>query len=126
MRRHFVLTTAVLLAASGCIDTACTLIGCVSGLFIQFDKAPEYPYRVELTTGGSTTRTFLQECPSSAKCGPGMAYFPDYFPSAVTITVTTPSGTVTKLVEPTYQESYPNGRGCGPACKSAQVTMALP
>jgi hypothetical protein len=111
-----------LLVSAGC-DTfrACTLIGCVNGLMIQFAAPPTSAYRVEVSSGNGTVNVF--ECPT-AQCGG--ARFEDYFPQTATVTVITAAGTTTTTIAPEYTESYPNGHACGPACRRANVTVSPP
>ena len=68
---------------------------------------------------------YVYDCANAAQCGT-WAMFTDYTPEAVTIRVTTSAGTREQTAQPTYSVSRPNGPNCGPECRQAQVTVALP
>ena len=58
MRRSLVLATSIVLAGSACFDSACTLVGCSSGLRIDFDAPPTMPFRLEASSGYAGGRNF--------------------------------------------------------------------
>jgi len=126
MRRKSVLVWLSIAFAGSACSTDCTLIGCLNGLIIEFDKPAAAPYRVELMAPGlGSGQTFVRDCPT-ANSNPMSEFFPDYFPTEVTVKITTPSGTVSKAVQPKYEDYFPNGKRCGSACRNAHVAVALP
>jgi hypothetical protein len=98
---------------------ACTLIGCDNGLSVRFSQPPIGAFRVEATVPNDPT----VDCADAASC-PLM--FPGLVAEQVTLRLTTAEGTITQQFEPRYENVYPNGRGCGPACRQATVTLQLP
>jgi hypothetical protein len=126
MRRHFVLATAIALVGSGCIDTACTLIGCSSGLRVKFLTPPSAPYRIEATSGLPQGQVYVFECVNLSMCGADSILLTDYLPPSATIKVITAAGTTTTAVTPEYSNFQPNGSRCGPTCTSATVQVPFP
>lgn len=113
-------TAAVLL--SNCSPIAgCTLIGCDGGLSVRLSSTPTGAFRVEALTEGAAPAVI--ECGSAAACAP--LFFPGVDAEHVTIRVTTAAGTRAQQFTPDYDDLYPNGRDCGPACKQATVTFQL-
>ena len=112
--------------AAGCdFVRSCTLIGCMNGLIVQLSTQPTSPpYRVEIT-GSGFGAVHVYECTHPTNCS-SMAIFEDYFPDVATVKVITTAGTTTTHVTPVYKESQPNGRGCGPTCRQASVTVPFP
>jgi hypothetical protein len=125
MRRRFLIVSglALLLLANGC-QGACTLIGCTNGLIIQLSADPKANFRVEVRASMGLSAN-VYECNNGVNCG-GFVFFQDYYPETAIIKVITPSGTREVTVTPEYKESFPNGKGCGSACRSATVPVALP
>ena len=126
MRRHFVLSTALLLATSGCINGACTLIGCSSGLRVRFLTPPTAPYRIEATSGLPQGAVYVFECVNLAMCNGDSILLTDYLPPSATIKVITAAGTTTTDVTPEYSKFQPNGSRCGPTCTVATVQVSFP
>ncbi len=114
------------LLSLGCrsiLADGCTLIGCFSGLTVNFATPPTVAYTVEVNSGfGGATYTF--NCPDPSRCTG--AFFPDYLPDRVLITVTTLRGSQRTESLPQYQVHTPNGANCPPSCRNGQVTVALP
>ena len=126
IRRLQVAGLVLLAFSAGCnFARSCTLIGCVNGLFVEFSQPTPGPFRVEVR-GTSSMTVHVYECTSATGCGQGLAMFEDYFPQSVTIKLTTAAGTTTMSATPVYTESQPNGKGCGPTCRSARVTVPAP
>jgi len=114
-----------LVLASGCeLVRACTLLPCLNGLMIGFTTKPTIGYRVEVRTPGFSGAVHVVECAQPNNCTD--PYFQDFFPQTAEIKVITATGTTTTTVTPEYKESQPNGKGCGPTCRQAQVTVAPP
>jgi hypothetical protein len=128
MRRRILLIAglATLAFSTGC-DPSCTLIGCVNGLHIDFDRPVTFPYRVELNvTPDSPTVTLDCQSANVMGCTATSAFLRDYLPPVATMKLTTPDGTVTTVIDPEYQDTHPNGRRCGPTCSSGRVTVTPP
>ena len=123
MRRvHTALVLAGLTVA--CSGQVCTLIGCMSGLTLEFPVAPSAPFRVEVQSSPNIgTRSY--ECAVGSRCHVEQN-FDGFFPETATITVTYEGRSQTTVVRPTYTESFPNGTDCGPACQSAILSVPLP
>lgn len=114
-------TAAVLLAGCSPITQACTLIGCESGLFVQFATPPAGAYRVEAIVPGAAPAVL--ECGAGQTCPP--IIFRDLEAERVTIRVVTATRTVSRDFSPRYENQYPNGRRCGAACRQATVNFEL-
>ena len=90
---------------------------------VSFATQPTVAYKVEVNSGvGGSTYTF--ECPDPSRCSG--AFFPDYLPDRVFITVTTFRGSQRTEAMPQYQVHKPNGASCPPSCRNGQVTVAVP
>jgi hypothetical protein len=114
-------TAAVLLAGCNPLTQACTLIGCESGLLVQLTTPPSGAYRVEAIVAGAAP--VVLECGATPACPP--IVFRELEAERVTIRVTTGDRTVSRDFTPQYENQYPNGRRCGPACRSATVNFQL-
>jgi hypothetical protein len=122
--RSIYLAGLALLAGCTSLSDVCTLIGCNSGLTVSLAQAPVGGYTIEVfAQAGGPHFTF--ECASAAQCGTA-AEFKDFTPDQATIRVTTAAGTREQTVQPTYSQNQPNGPSCGPTCRQASVTVALP
>lgn len=111
------------LGCRGIVAGDCTEIGCSSGLQVSFATQPTVAYKVEVNSGaGGATYTF--DCPDPTRCSE--AFFPDYVPSHVVITVTTLRGSQRTEATPQYQVHEPNGASCPPRCRNGQVTVEFP
>lgn len=126
MYRMLVIPALLLLSGCGSIigPTACTLIGCESGLEVLFDGAQTEPVRVEAEVPGRPGR-FVLECDGTNRCRGGV-FFADFTPDAVRIRIVSAAGTTEQLYRPTYTERRPNGPNCEPLCRTARVTAVLP
>ena len=102
----------------------CTVIGCQSGLSIQFSSPPTAPYHVEATSPDAGARSF--DCTLTTGCTPPPLQMVDYTPETVTLIVTYAGHTSATTLKPTYQVSNPNGRSCAPTCHVGTVTLPLP
>jgi hypothetical protein len=102
---------------------ACTLIGCSSGLRLQFDQPPPDGTIVEVT--GSLSPPWRVECGVDSECDLGL-YFESFTPSYITVRVVTSAGEATTVHEPQYDKLQPNGEDCGPTCWQATIVVALP
>ncbi|HEU4883618.1 MAG TPA: hypothetical protein VFT45_15265 [Longimicrobium sp.] len=113
--------TAALLASCTPFG-ACTLIGCEDGLSVRFSRPPVGAFVLVATVPNDPAIVAI-DCADAASC-PLM--FPGLVAEQVTLRLTTAEGTITQQFQPRYEEAYPNGRRCGPACRQATVTLQLP
>ena len=115
----------ILLLAAACTSAieVCSLLGCSSGLTVKFDRTPDIAYQVAARTNDPSPR-FVFDCPNPSRCV--WAFFADYTPGLVIITVTTSRGSRDYTVSPHYETSRPNGPNCSPECRNAIVTVAFP
>jgi len=123
MKRSLSAACVALLAGCNGISTACTLIGCNSGLLVRLAGTPTGPYRIEVFSHPDAPR-YVFDCANPATCGD--ARFVDYTPASVTVRVTTAAGTREETVQPAYSTSRPNGPNCEPTCTQGTVTVPLP
>ena len=114
--------TALILQACGC-----NLVGCYDGLLVDFPSRPAGPYRVELFAAGVP-----QSAPPEATCADARGcysgiVFRTHATDDLVLRVTTAIGVRdTAVPHVTYTTLAPNGRGCGPICRSAMVTAKAP
>lgn len=120
MRLRTFLFSATAAGLAGCTPFgACTLIGCEDGLSVEFQRPPAGAFRIEASVPGDPTQ-YAIDCASAATCFP---MFPGLVAQRVTIRLVTQEGTRTQEFQPRYEDFYPNGRRCGPACRQATVTF---
>ena len=122
------LAGCIALAAGPACDTftgttACTEIGCESGLRLTFDAEPPAGTVIEAEAPGEPPRRV--ECGLQSSCAHGV-FLPGFTPDRVVIRVVTPSGEAAHEVQPTYEAFQPNGPGCPPTCHVAHVQLGLP
>lgn len=123
MRIRSLLFSATAALLAGCTPFgACTLIGCDDGLSVRFSRPPTGAFRVEATVPNDATVVSI-DCADAATC---LLMFPGLVADQVTLRLITPQGAVTQQFQPRYEDVYPNGRRCGPACRQATVTFQLP
>ncbi|HEX2206901.1 MAG TPA: hypothetical protein VHG93_04410 [Longimicrobium sp.] len=120
--RSLLLSAAAALLASCSPYGACTLIGCENGLFVRFNQSPAGAFRIEASVAGNDAVEVI-ECADASSCH---LLFRDLIADQVTLRVVTQQGTFTQQFEPEYENLYPNGRRCGPACRQGTVTFQLP
>lgn len=119
--RSFLFSATAALLASCSPFGACTLIGCETGLFVQFNQAPAGAFRIEATVPNNPNVLAI-DCAQASNCH---LLFRDLIAEQVTLRVITQQGTVTQQFQPRYETLYPNGRECGPACRQATVTFQI-
>jgi hypothetical protein len=123
MRIRSLLFSATAALLAGCTPIgSCTLIGCENGLAVRFSRPPAGAFRIEATVPNDPTVHTI-DCTDAATC---LAMFPDLVAAHVTLRLITAQATLTQEFQPRYQDLYPNGRRCGPACTQATVTFQLP
>lgn len=101
----------------------CTLVGCMTGLWVQLDTLPTTPYRLEVrdaSSGGDAVYVF--ECQDIARCNQN-GYFPGLVADNVTVTLIIGTQRRSENFKLTYTENYPNGKGCPGRCLEARVRM---
>jgi hypothetical protein len=79
-------------------------------------------FRIEATVPNDPAVVAI-DCVDAMNC---LLMFPGMVAEQVTLRLITSEGTVTQEFEPRYDDVYPNGRRCGPACRQATVTIQLP
>jgi hypothetical protein len=119
--RRFLIAGSLLLGGCESLNQACTLIGCQSGLRIQFTNTPTAAYSIEARIPGETTSKVF-DCPVPAQCVSG-AFFLDFTPSTVVVTITSGTTTRSLTVDPSYTVTRPNGQDCPPTCSNATVII---
>lgn len=127
MYRLLLFPALLLLSGCGSIfgPTACTLIGCESGVEVAFAQRPDAPFRIEAEVPGHPSSRYVYECDEVSRCG-GRIFFADFTPDVVRIRVVTAAGTTEQIYSPQYSESRPNGPDCEPLCRTARIMLPLP
>lgn len=120
-----ILTIGLLLLLTGCtsneeVPQACTMIGCESGVRVEFAQAPPHPFTVQVTFPDGTSQS--ASCDRPGSCVDGV-FFAGDTPDRVTVRVTTATGTATHSLEPVYRSTQPNGPDCPPTCRQGTVRV---
>ncbi|MFO0648991.1 MAG: hypothetical protein U0326_22310 [Polyangiales bacterium] len=108
---------------SSCIvGGACTTIGCVNGVRIDWSGRATGDRLAVVADGVRYEIT----CPASSSgplwCDPDGVRF-EGRPTSLRVEVTTSNGVRSGTFTPTYRTSTPNGPDCGPVCYQATVTV---
>ena len=114
-------------ATLGLQACGCNLVGCYDGLLVNFPSRPEGPYRIELFAAGVVQPAPLEAtCTEARGCNSGIV-FRTHATDDLVFRVTTSLGIRdTTVPRVRYTTVSPNGRGCGPTCSSAEVTVKAP
>lgn len=128
LARHLLLLLPLsLLLCAACTPeseaTACTLIGCESGVTVQLATLPSAPFAVELTPAGGPST--IKECVTAEACGSEL-FFSGVSADSVTVTVRSAAGESTTRAKAEYAVSRPNGPQCDPECRQARVKATVP
>jgi hypothetical protein len=127
-----VLTRSVLLAGvlaaislSGCATAkpagTCGLESCDPGLSITVRGARDSDITVKISSADGQGKSF--ECDAvSATCE---AFFADYTPENVSVTITKKEGNSVHSYNLTYNNVRPNGTDCPPVCKQAHIDVNM-
>ncbi len=123
--KSLALVVAIAAGTAGCATAGapevCTLVGCEAGLAIDVRGDRGGDITVKLVAADGQLRTF--ECEAEANgCN---AFFADYTPENVTVTVTKKEGNVVRSYGVTYRNTYPNGERCPPVCRQGHVDITL-
>ncbi len=109
-------------ASAGCVGSnACTLIGCVDGVQVNWSGASSAD-RGKLTADGVTVNFDCAASSAEYTCNPAGILFRGR-PARLSVEVTSAAGTRTASFTPQYVQSRPNGPGCDPVCNNATVTV---
>lgn len=124
-RRASQFILAAFLCAPGCVDPPftgnCTLIGCDSGLVLEFTNAPPGPWSASVVSSIGN-RTF--NCAAGATCD--LAFFGQFLPAAVTVTMTVGQQSSESQGTPTPRTVRPNGAACEPSCSQPVFKVTAP
>ena len=123
----FALVVVLPAAGAGCASNsqegpvACTMVGCEPGLSVDVrgDRGGDVTVKVVAADGQS--RTF--ECEAeAATCS---AFFAEYMPENVSVTVTKAQGNTVRSFNVSYANVRPNGDDCPPVCRQGHVEVML-
>lgn len=107
--------------ASCCgFNNACTLVGCLDGLWVELEGTPPPGLTVEAIAGDGERR--MEQCTDVDRCS---ILFEGFHPEEVTVRVTWDGNTEVVTVRLKYAEFRPNGRCCPPTCRTATVSIVL-
>ena len=129
------------LVTASCDSQTCTLVGCSDGLTLEFDESVPRDYTVTVTVDGTTetadctaatlgddtadASTGLPALETSIGCGTNMLTF-GFSPTQLSVVITFPDGAKTTVdAKPAYEETYPNGEDCEPACRQATYEIDI-
>ena len=121
MKKCEIVAVLLTMCVTGC---GCAAVACVNGLNVTLPSVPSVAFRIDVRGLTDTAiRTF--ECKTAGNCGQG-ATFSSFSDSVAIITVSAAGRSVTTQVTLAYTEGQPNGLACGPSCRQANATAALP
>lgn len=134
MSKRAFLLTALFLLASGCdgITETCALVDCSPGLIVQVRGTLPDTFTISVIPGSSPQFAWTVQCATTSGgptplttvyreiCLQGLI-FGDFMPAAVRVQVHARGVDREWLFTPEYKTVYPNGRNCGPACRTATV-----
>jgi hypothetical protein len=137
-----------------CSDSSCTLVGCQSGLLLEYPSAewPEGEYNFQVEAGDLEASCTVEldhsvdpestpDGLTSAPCTPSESLWLavnlrtggiDHIelfdaPDAVRVMIRFEGARLhEQTVEPQYQAVEPNGPGCGPVCRGSSEALDLP
>lgn len=101
--------------------TACTNLGCETGLHVELEGQPQGAFSITADSPGGESRVI--ECTEVTTGCP--LVFVDYTPAEVMLTYESADVTVHETFTPTYALVRPNGPGCSPECLTATVVLQL-
>ncbi|HYD53733.1 MAG TPA: hypothetical protein VEA99_13945 [Gemmatimonadaceae bacterium] len=119
-------TLIIGLAAALLVGCDCTDAGCFDGLFVELGGSAPSALRVEAYTSDPLGPRFVYECADRTRCATDGAFFEAFFPERVWLRVTADGRTATYERRPEYRRERPNGAGCDPVCRNAEVTVPSP
>jgi hypothetical protein len=126
IRTAAIVFVAVMAGTSGCATAssaprACTLVGCEAGLSIDIRGDRGGDISVKLVAADGQMRSF--ECDGEARdCS---AFFADYSPENVTVTVMKKESNIVRSVPVSYRNTYPNGEACPPVCRQGHIDFTV-
>lgn len=98
----------------------CTRIGCSDGVTVVVQNAPAAPYTVRVTLPDGSQRT--ARCEAAPGCDAGV-FVADVSADELTVEVVGRGDSSSQVVQPSYEESRPNGPYCPPVCRQARVQV---
>lgn len=123
MRTLMIASVFSALVAAGCVGSnACTLIGCVDGVQVNWSGASSVD-RGTITADGVAIPFNCATGSTSTLVCTGTGVRLQGRPARLQVEVTTATGTRTASFTPQYVQSRPNGPGCDPVCNNATVTV---
>ena len=122
--RHIgrLVSTFVLLVSVASCTLECTLLPCLNGIVLHFDRVPETGTVISLEVVSEAPMVVV--CESAFSCRDSL-HFPDVFADRATVRITSGTDEAVYEIFPEYVEYEPNGSGCG-TCSRAEVQVALP
>jgi hypothetical protein len=120
------LAVAVTIGLTGCATAkpdggACGLESCEPGLSIDVHGERTSDVNIKIVAADGQTKSF--DCDAvSTTC---QAFFADFTPENVSVTVTKKEGNAIHSYNLTYNNVRPNGSDCPPVCKQAHIDLTL-
>lgn len=120
-----------LASSTPCGETQCTLIGCLDGVRFEIRDSADRLVRnfdVEVEIDGGVESI---SCPQADQFNPHLQcqgdgeLFVETTAPRIRVGVVSSKGAFDGEIVPEYQEHFPNGEECGPACVNARAVLRL-
>lgn len=103
-------------------ETACTLIGCASGVTIEVLGSIPEGSRITLTPAHPNGLARSVVCTAESPCA-GPILIEEFAPETFTVRVSGEGVDFERTFSPAYTVSRPNGPDCPPECRNATITI---
>lgn len=107
-------------------ETFCTQLGCTDGINLTLKGYLPDSFELTFKAAGQDDRTIrCQQDATSNPCFQNTVYVSNYAPQEVEITYRSSERTFSKSFTPEYTTTKPNGEGCEPSCRQANIELMI-
>jgi hypothetical protein len=115
------MVAVIVLTVPATASCVCTQAGCDSGLRVILRGQVPETFRLRAWAGHLP---LIVECGTDLNCQESI-FIPHFTPDHVEIAIESATDTTTASFRPVYRSFRPNGRGCPPDCRVADVEIEL-